>query len=133
MKNILSRLLFACIFTIVLSSCDMGIESGEDLVGEWVCTQYNLSGNITHTYTFNSNGTVKYHHLADSGYSYYSYYKYSIVTDKGYKIIKLLDYPDDSYSSPVGNTEDHEYYFSTDKKYLYMRWKRLLFNQYKKK
>lgn len=107
MKNI-----FIASFILLIFSCSLGLDDGSDLVGKWKLTQIGLMSDLSYT-LFNSDNTGK--DVYYMGMDVESNFTWRVTKGDYYNII---EYKCDPTSDSVSQDE---YYFSADKKYLYLR------------
>lgn len=118
------------LFLIFLSlSCDYGYENGSDLVdGEWT----ELYSNSDHRFEFYNDDTgYEIERSSTAGSLVYRYYlEYEVISSgnsNNYKTLKLIKYDIDEkgdipdFENDYEGKEKYQYYFSLDKKYLYMK------------
>ena len=103
--------IFIIIVLVFILNCDMGLSSGEDLVGEWrvVSDIYGviLYGGGSLTYNADYTGYLTHEEI--------SYFKWKIRKGENYNILQRIN----NLTNIVAHEE--EYFFSSDKQYLYKR------------
>jgi hypothetical protein len=105
-KNAIRIILIESIIMLCIS-CSMGIDDGSDIIGKWMNPDYQYEEFIT----FKTNNIGYYEIKRDHKVWTSKDFIWQVELGQYYKLVKLSGEMDTNF----------EYYFSSDKKYLYLR------------